>query len=52
MLREFLLSDSGQALTDYALLISLVTIGLILLVRSLGQHTALLFTKVINEWPE
>ncbi|UUM11753.1 Flp family type IVb pilin [Clostridiaceae bacterium HFYG-1003] len=47
-MREIIYSDSGQGLTEYALILSLVIIGLIFFVTQFGDSLVTLYQDQIN----
>jgi pilus assembly protein Flp/PilA len=49
MLRSFWADESGQGLSEYALLLGLIVVGVIVLIQGMGDHIKNLFSKANNE---
>ena len=43
--------ERGQGLVEYALIILLVALVLILIVTLLGTQISQLYSKIVNNWP-
>ena len=51
MLRDFLISDSGQGLAEYSLIMSLVVLAVIVIFAIFGQQVQALYVSIVGEWP-
>jgi Flp pilus assembly pilin Flp len=43
--------DDGQALVEYALLVSLIAIAAVVAVEDFGRQLATLYTSIVSEFP-
>ncbi|EEG78401.1 hypothetical protein DealDRAFT_0816 [Dethiobacter alkaliphilus AHT 1] len=51
ILREIYISENGQSLAEYALILMLVTIAVVFSVSSLGDSVVGLLNRVVSIWP-
>jgi Flp pilus assembly pilin Flp len=49
LVKSFWQDDSGQGLAEYALLLGLIVIGVIVFIQGMGGHIKNLFGKANNE---
>ena len=49
LVKSFWKDDSGQGLAEYALLLGLIVIGVIVFIQGMGGHIKNLFGKANNE---
>ena len=47
--RKFWNDESGQGLTEYALLLGLIVLGVVIFIQGMGGHIENLFAKANNE---
>jgi len=47
--RKFWDDESGQGLSEYALLLGLIVVGVIVFIQGMGGHIKNLFSKANNE---
>lgn len=51
MLTNLFRSDSGQGLSEYALILVLVALIVVAALSTVGSGIHTLFSKVVDEWP-
>jgi Flp pilus assembly pilin Flp len=49
MWRTFWQDERGQGLAEYALLLGLIVVGVIIIIRGMGGHIQNIFNKTNNE---
>ncbi|MFB0957961.1 MAG: Flp family type IVb pilin [Clostridiaceae bacterium] len=51
-MKELICSESGQGLSEYALILSLIVIAIILTLTEFGENLFSLYQeKILGEWP-
>jgi pilus assembly protein Flp/PilA len=46
--KAFWNDESGQGLAEYALLLGLIVVGVVLIIKGMGKHIVNIFTKANN----